>query len=167
MPKKKKKKNPEGRPTKYNPLYCKQILEYFEIEPSQFKDITITYKDGSTKECTEEEASPLPTFRKFARKIGVYHDTLLDWCKKFPEFSSSYNRAKEAQKEFVIENALRDNYSGYFAGLMMKNMFGWRDKNETELSGKVEGPQPFIMIVPPEKKEDYANRIGTTRINTN
>jgi hypothetical protein len=136
MPKK-KKKNPEGRPTKYRLIYCQKILDYFEIDPSQFKDITITYKDGSTKECTEEEASPLPTFRKFARSVGTYHDVLLDWCKKFPEFSTAYNRAKEAQQEFIIENALRDNYSGYFAGLMMKNMFYWRDKQELEHSGSL------------------------------
>lgn len=132
-----KEKRKEGRPSKYKPIYCEKIIDYFDIEPSIFRDITLTYKDGSTKEVSEEEASPLPTFRKFAKSIGTYHDVLLDWCKKYPEFSTAYNRAKEAQMEFIIENAIRDNYSGYFAGLYMKNMFGWRDKTETEHSGEI------------------------------
>ena len=132
-----KQKHAGGRPTKYRPEYCQKILEYFEIDPIQFKDIIITYKDGSTKECTEEEAAPLPTFRKFAKSIGTYHDVLLDWCKKFPEFATAYNRAKEAQLEFIMENGLRGNFQGYFAGLYMKNMHGWRDKTEQEISGSV------------------------------
>lgn len=124
------KTNKVGAPTKYKPIYCQAIVDYFDIPPSQFRDITVTHKDGTQIDKTEEEASPLPTFRKFAKSIGVYHDTLLSWCQRWPDFLTAYNRAKEAQKEFIIENALRDNYSGYFAGLMMKNMFGWRDKEE-------------------------------------
>jgi len=142
---KKKKKSPEGRPTKYNPIYCKQITNYFGTDPQNYKDITITHKDGSVIEKTEEEANPLPTFMKFARSIGVWHDTLHQWCKKYPEFSAAYNRAKELQTEFIIENALRDNYSGYFAGLMMKNMFGWRDK--TEFDGEFKHTHFFEEMV--------------------
>lgn len=137
MAKKKKEKQGRGRPSKYDPIYCRKILEYFEIDPQNFKDITITHKDGSSVDKTEEEAAPLPTIRKFANSIGVDHTTLLEWCKKYPEFSTAYNKAREAQKEFIIENALRDNYSGYFAGLLMKNMFGWRDKTDVEHSGEV------------------------------
>jgi hypothetical protein len=133
----KKKKRPEGRPTKYHPIYCQKMLEYFGVNPCNFKDISITKADGTSIDKTEEEAALLPTFMRFARSIGVWSDTLLDWCKKNPEFSLAYIRCKELQQEFIIENALRDNYSGYFAGLMMKNMHGWRDKTETEHSGKV------------------------------
>lgn len=141
MAKKNNQKKKIGRPTKYDPIYCKQIIEFFDIEPMNFKDITITYKDGSTKECTEEEANLLPTMRKFAKSIGVDHTTLLEWCKKYPDFSTAYNRAKEAQQEFIIENGLRGNYQGYFAGLYMKNMFGWRDKTDVEHSGEVKFTQ--------------------------
>jgi hypothetical protein len=137
MPKKYKYTKKTGRPTKYNPIYCQQILDYFEIEIQNFRDVVFTYKNGDTKETTEEEASPLPTFRKFARSIDVDHTTLLEWCKKYPEFSTAYNRSKEAQQEFIMENALRENYSAYFAGLMMKNMFGWKEKTETEHKGEI------------------------------
>ncbi len=137
-----KKKDPKdykkmGRPSKYNSLYCQQIMDFFDIDPILFRDVTITYKDGSTKEITEEEASPLPTFRKFAKSIGVYSDTLLEWCKNHPDFSLAYNRCKEAQQEFVIENTLRDNYQGYFAMGLMKNWHGWEDKAKVDHTGKV------------------------------
>lgn len=125
-----KEKRKVGRPSKYNPIFCQKIIEYFDIDPSIFRDITITYKDGSTKEISEEEAAPLPTFMKFARSIGTFHDTLHDWVKKYPEFRLAYNRCKELQFEFLVDNGLRGNYQGYFAGLYMKNMCGWRDKEE-------------------------------------
>jgi hypothetical protein len=132
--KKKNKKNPVGCPSKYNPLYCKKIIEYFDVPCNNFKDVTITHKDGSSIEKTEEEAAPLLTLNKFAKSIGVWHDTLLDWCKKYPEFDRAYNRAKEFQREFIIENILRDNYSSYFGVFLMKNMFGWRDKTDIDLT---------------------------------
>jgi hypothetical protein len=67
---------------------------------------------------------------RFARSIGTFHDKLLDWCKKFPDFRQAYHRCKELQFEFIVQNGLRGNFQGYFAGLYMKNMFGWRDKEE-------------------------------------
>lgn len=124
------KKRKVGRPSKYNPIYCQKIIDYFDIESSFYRDITITHKDGSTIDKSEEEAAPLPTFMKFARSIGTYHDTLSDWCKNYPDFRIAYNRCKELQFEFIVDNGLRGNYQGYFAGLYMKNMFGWRDKEE-------------------------------------
>ena len=112
-----------GRPTKYKPEYCEAIINYFDIKPTV---VTKTMTGPS------EEANTLPTILKFSKLIGVNHETLIEWGKVNPEFSAAYNRAREMQKEFIIENALRNNYQGYFAGLMMKNMFGWRDKNEIE-----------------------------------
>jgi hypothetical protein len=140
------KKHAGGRPTKYKPEYCKALVDFFDVEINIFKDVSSTNKDGSTKEWTEEEASPLPTFLKFAKSISVSYDILLDWEKKYIQFHHAYNTAKELQKHFIIENTLRNNYQGYFAGLMMKNMHGWRDKTELESTVNHKVSMPMIEI---------------------
>ena len=135
-----KTKRKVGRPSKYDPSYAKKLIDYFDVEVQNFKDITITYKDGSTKEITEEEASPLPTKRKFCKSIGINISTFHEWAKKYPEFTNAYIEATELQHDFIMENGLRGNYNAFFSFQTMKNCHKWRDKSEHEVSGPGGGP---------------------------
>ena len=76
-----------GRPTKYRPEYCREILEHFDVD---------FHNKSQTK------AVPLNFLSAFARKIGVCRDTLDEWCKVHPEFSDAYKKAKALQKEHLI-----------------------------------------------------------------
>ncbi len=140
---KKTKKHPGGRPTKYKPSYCAEIIKYFDVDPVIYKDITVQ-KLNSKGEVTEtvdktvEESIQIPMLCKFAKEKGVDTATLWRWTEKYPEFRKAYNTAKEFQLNVLIQNALRNNYSSYFAFQMAKNMFGWRDKQEIETTRKVE-----------------------------
>ena len=127
-----------GRPTKYKPEYCQAIIDYFDVEPYTIKDMTITKSDGTQIDKTEEEAINIPMLYKFAMKLGVNIDTLYEWARVHKEFSVALNTARECQLNVLIQNALRDNYSSYFAFQMAKNMFGWRDK--VEHTGKDDKP---------------------------
>lgn len=155
-------KHPGGRPTKYDPIYCKQIIEFFDIEPINYKDITITYKDGSTKEFTEEEAAPLPMLSGFANKIGVDRETLLEWTKQHPEFSTAYKKAKQLQTEFIMHNGLRGNYNPAFAIFTLKNVAKWRDCEDNNWSDKQEitgvdgGPIEFLSNIKHKEKKSAA-----------
>ena len=126
------KKHPGGRPSKYDPSFAKMLVDFFDIEFINFRDVTITYKDGSTKEISEEEASRLPFFRDFCKKIGITYATFKKWVKdeSKPEFIAAYIEAKQLQANFIIENALRGNYHGFFAMKMMQNRHNWVDKRE-------------------------------------
>lgn len=136
-----------GRPTKYKPEYCKSLVDFFDIDAVIFKDITITYKDGTTCDKTEAEAAPTPYFSQWQKKIGIGRNTFNEWVEKYPEFQDAYKRAKDLQKEFLIETALKGVHNSTFTIFAMKNMCGWRDehhlksehKDEKEINIKLEG----------------------------
>ena len=63
-----------ARPTKYKDSYCKEIIKFFDIPKSErvVKSV-ITGKNEYERTDYESKPNELPTFAKFARKIGVYH----------------------------------------------------------------------------------------------
>lgn len=139
-----------GRPSKYKPEYCIDIIKFFSVEKNHrwIKKERTTIKSNGTEE-TEKEygymANDLPTFDKFARSIEVNGDTIVAWTKKYPEFSAAYNTAKELQKEFLIDNGLKGLYPPATMIFVAKNITDMKDKTETELTGK--NGKEFRIIV--------------------
>lgn len=129
---------PVGRPTKYKPEYCEQIIKYFDVEHTNVISVTVTYKNGDTREEERVVANDLPTFQRFSYEIGVCTDTLHEWKKVHPEFSEAYKRAQELQEAMWLTNSMKGLYPGAFTIFAGKNMFGWRDKQEVEHSGGVD-----------------------------
>ena len=106
-----------GRPTKYKPEFPALLLDYFHE--------------------TIYERKKLPFLSLFARQYaGVCEDTAIEWTKVHPEFSEAYKKAKDMQKEFLIEQGLEGNYNTAFAIFTAKNITDMRDKQEVEHSGK-------------------------------
>src|SRR5882672_4642618 len=64
-----------GKPTKYKPEYCDEIID------SGIRGLT---------------------FKEFASQIDVHTDTLLEWRNVHKEFKSAYNRAKQEQENFLM-----------------------------------------------------------------
>jgi hypothetical protein len=146
-----------GRPTKYKPEYCKQIEEFFDIDPYREVTDVYTYKDGTTKETIKLLPNDMIFMGDFARKIGVNKDTLYEWAKKYPEFSDSLKRANELQERLLVVNGLNGVYNSTFAIFAAKNMIGWRDKQELEHSnpdGSKLFPVPILvhMNVPTDNR---------------
>lgn len=143
---------PGGRPSKYKPEYCDEIIAFFSGPRTEQRVKSIT-TGKNDYEKTEYETVPceVPFFSAFARKIGVSEDALLDWCSKHKEFGGAYNTAKKLQQEFLAYNGLAGNYPPASFIFVAKNLTPWRDKNEMELTGKDGGPIPVIML-PPVKK---------------
>jgi len=131
-------KHPGGRPTKYKPEYCEQIVKFFACPKNErvVKSIT-TGKNEYEK--TEYTTIPneLPTFAKFARSIGVAYDTVCDWVKVHPEFLHAHNEAKRLQEEFLIDNGLAGLYPPASYIFTAKNITTMRDKTEVEHSGGI------------------------------
>jgi hypothetical protein len=128
--------HPGGRPTKYDKKYCKEMVEFFNIEAYRISKIIKTNKDGSTEEREIEVANDLPLFSKFAVNIGVHRDTLHEWKDKHEEFSDAYKKCKEIQRNILIINGLRGLYQTAFAIFTAKNITDLRDKQEIEHSGE-------------------------------
>lgn len=121
-----------GRPTKYKPIYCKKIVEFFNISPTITKLEKFYYKNGDVKEKEVEVANEFPTIIDFSTSIGVDEDTILNWTKKHKAFLGAYTKAKKLQENIWLKNGLKGLYNPYFAGLMGKNIYGWKDKQEVD-----------------------------------
>ena len=121
-----------GRPTKYKPEYCQQIIEYFSVDATREIETAYTNRKGEEWSKTELAANMLMFLSNFASKIGVCRDTLVEWCKVHPEFSAAYMRAKEMQKQHLIECGLLGLFNSKFAIFTAKNITTMRDKQEYE-----------------------------------
>lgn len=117
--------NPVGRPSKYMPEYCEQLIDHMSKGYS---------------------------FDSFAGVVEVNQDTLHEWAKVHEEFSESKNIAFSKCKIFWekigIDNILnisetesfgKNEYNTKSVSLNssawifnMKNRFKWRDKQEDE-----------------------------------
>jgi hypothetical protein len=52
------------------------------------------------------------------------------------EFSLAYAQAKQLQESVLVEGAISGLYNAQFSSFAAKNLIGWKDKSETELTGK-------------------------------
>ena len=137
--------HPGGRPTKYKPEYCNQLIKFFSGPRNEtIEKAHITGKNEYEKTEYMRVAYELPTFAKFARKIGANKDTIVsEWVKKHKEFSDAYNQAKELQKEFLIDNGLGGLYPPASFIFTAKNITDMKDKTETQISGSLSLSQLF------------------------
>ena len=110
---------PAGRPSTYDPAYCKQAVDFL----AQGYSITA-----------------------FAGSIGVSRQTVYQWAEDHPEFSDALNTAR-AVSALWWENRLRDvaetnegNATAAIFGLKNRAADEWRDKQHTELTGADGGP---------------------------
>lgn len=100
-----------GRPTKYDPSYCEELITHMEMGLS---------------------------YTAFAGKISVSKQTLYDWEKVYPEFLDAKRVALEKGRLFWEEamiERLHDSQGFNTTAWVftMKNRFGWRDKVESEV----------------------------------
>ena len=149
-----------GRPTKYREELVTMLLEYFSQPP--IKTITTVDKEGNTVEKTVP--AMFPTLARFAANIGVTTETLHDWATaknpdgthRNPSFSYAYKKAKDLQQANLVEGTLAGAYNSTFAIFTAKNVLGWRDKVEQEITGKDGAPLAGIQVM-------FVNPDGTDR----
>lgn len=121
-----------GRPTKYKNEYCKKMFNFFNISHTFDKEIISYDKDGNEKISYVEKPNILPTFEKFAVSIGVCRDTLDAWAKEYQEFSDTYKKCKNLQKDMLNDLAMRGFYNPTYTIFVAKNITDMRDKQEIE-----------------------------------
>ncbi len=131
-----------GRPSKYKKIYAKKLVSFFDVAPTKILKEYFHYKNGDTKEKDIEVAIDFPTLVDFYREMKIDDSTFKRWLKKHKEFRAAYLEAKELQKDIWKKNSLKGLYAQPFAIFMGKNVFGWKDKNETDVT-LTEKPAPI------------------------
>lgn len=122
-----------GQPTKYKPEYCKAIIDYFSIEHTEEVETSHTNTKGEVWKSDELRANPFPTIEGFAAKMGITAETLVNWSKKHKQFFTAYIRAKELQKDFLLDNALSKRFDGNFGKFVAINCCGMKEQSDINL----------------------------------
>jgi len=103
-----------GRPSKYDPSYCQEVIEWMG--------------EGYS-------------FESFAGKVGVCRDTVFEWANVFPDFSDAKNRGSAACQVFWEKMGINgaggkiQNFNNGCWVFNKKNRFGWKDKQEITIEG--------------------------------
>ena len=139
-----------GRPPKFKDEFADMLLAFFSQPPT--KEITIRDKSGN--ETVQILPNTFPTLARFATNIGVTRETLHDWATaknpdglyKHPIFSYAYKKAKDLQEANLVEGTISGAYNSTFAIFTAKNVLGWRDKVDQEITGKDGAPLGPLSI---------------------
>lgn len=129
-----------GRPSKYKPEICQEMIDYFSIPPYREVTKTIRPKNGDPYEVETIEANDFPSFAGFAAKIGVHRETLHEWKRSHALFSDAYKMCKELQENFVLVNGFKGTVNTTFAIFTSKNLLSYRDRFSVEHEGNPEKP---------------------------
>ena len=138
-------KKKTGAPTKYQPIHCEKLIEFFDVEP--FKELTrpeVMDVDGVEEivdvETGKRVANDMPTLIGFAKSIGAGVSTVRAWANdkdekgkpKNPAFSAAYAHAKDLQKQFLITNGLLGLYNSQAFIFVAKNVTDMKDIQKIE-----------------------------------
>jgi hypothetical protein len=144
--KKTKPKTKTGRPTKYKPAYCQALIDYFDIEPWEERQIPHYKLQGKQRfvAWTDIKMLPvrMPTLRGFAKKVNVGISTIYDWLNEQhgsyqQAFSGAFTCAQAIRKDWLIDVGLSGSAPPASFKFVAVNVTDMRDKSETEHSGAV------------------------------
>lgn len=129
-----------GRPTKYDPKYCDEVIEFFNKPPFEYVEIEEEDDNGNVHKtiAMDKFNNPirvpcaLPTKERFAFSIGVHRSTLIEWANTHPEFSYAIKNAEDLQKDILIQNGLTQSYDKTFAIFVAKNVTDMNDKQQVD-----------------------------------
>ena len=121
-----------GRPTKYKESYPQELKEYFDQPLYVYRTEQKMSASGAVKDIEVREPNGMPTFEGFARKIGVLHETLVEWTKKHDAFSVAYKDCKGVQKQFILHHGMTGGYNANFTKFVAINNLGMVDKSEVK-----------------------------------
>lgn len=125
-------KRRRGQPTKYRPIYCEWIVQYFEDAQTVVAIVDDPGGKGGTQ--TKLETLRVPTIRGFAAKIGVGKSTLYGWAKEHEEFSDALARACALEYAIVEELGLAGRLAKGVAELYFINHLEYRDSRHMDLT---------------------------------
>ena len=132
--------------SKFKKKFIKELEEYFNVSSNFILEETIEWT-SYTKISPKEFASNLPTIQWFCYKIWIHRDTFYEWLKQAEDkeytkndkedkkkLSDTYKKARENQENIWLQNSLKGLYSPVFAIFLWKNVFGYKDKIEQEIT---------------------------------
>lgn len=143
---------PKGSGTKYEAKYCDEIVAYFEKlaaeEVRELSPVTIDQEgDKSSYQKTEVRriCAELPTIEGFAVSIKIPSGTIKQWARDHEEFADAYARAKDIQRQLLVDRGLTRQYDPQAFAFVAKNITDMRDTQV--IAGDADAPLAARLVL--------------------
>jgi hypothetical protein len=162
-----------GSLTKWIPEMNESLVRWFERPKTTTKQKLVSVQaDGKEVYEEKEVVSELPTFAGWAHSQGLTEAMVSIWAReenadKYPGFINAYNKAKDLQKDYLVQQGLLGRYNTPFAIFTAKNITDMRDVRENvvktiDINKLLEGSdlpedEPETVYMENEAKEDEDN----------
>jgi hypothetical protein len=111
-----------GKPSIYDPKYCKEIIQFFENK-EPYREVEVA---GGRIQIVPEK---LPSLARFASNIGTIQQVLWQWATERdengeiirPDFAEAYAIAKGIQESIIVEGSMAGAYNPVISQLLLKN----------------------------------------------
>ncbi len=150
--------------SKYKEEFPKMLIKAFDIEP--FKEYTLPNKQGGVF-ITKRVANPTPWFAKVAyEKFKVSVRTYNDWLKakdeneapRYPLLIEAHEIAKGLQEYIIAINAFLGLYNAQFSIFTLKNVAGWRDRQDVHHEGSLSVDSLMQTVAKDSKEKSMINK---------
>jgi hypothetical protein len=143
---------PKGSGTKYERKYCELIIEYFEelaqAETRELAPVMIDQvgeKSSFQKTEVRRICAELPTIEGFAVRIKIPSTTVRQWAKDHEEFAVAYARAKDIQRQLLVDRGLTRQYDPQAFAFVAKNITDMTDRQV--LAGDPNAPLAAKLVL--------------------
>jgi len=126
-----------GRPSKYCPILCRCLVEYFDQEPTTTKEIK-HYKNGELAWTDLKEVpNRIPTLTRFAKDHNIGWVTIHEWIDPNegnykPDFANAYQHARAVRKSFLCDSAVIGHMPPNTFKFIAVNLTDMRDRQEVD-----------------------------------
>lgn len=154
---------PKGSGTKYEAKYCELLIEYFEAmaraperDGLEVVSEQTGGKTGYLKREVRKICAELPTIEGFAISIKIPSSTVRKWAKDHEGFGDAYVRAKDIQRQLLVDRGLTRQYDPQAFAFVAKNITDMTDRQV--LAGDPDAPLAKLVLVDagaiePKKKQ--------------
>ena len=101
------------------------------------------YDGETTCQLAYEALAAGGSYAKVAVALGVCKETVFGWIKKYQEFSDAVKIGLAVAESQWEEPEFHPDMNPVRYRMNMQNRFGWRDKIDSEITGKDGGPIQF------------------------
>lgn len=117
----------------YDEEMPQRLIDYFDVDVSELIRSGVT----SGGKPYAQIVGNFPTFRGFARGLGITLRAVQYWCDTKPEFKLAWEEARVIQEDLLTQCGLRND--SRFVQFMLKANHGWRDNDMVDLGAGTGG----------------------------
>lgn len=117
--------------------YIAIMFEYFDVEPYR-EDVETTQTRSGMKTNNIQVPNDLPLFSEFGFRAGLTNKDIEQLRLQSERFDHAYEMCSQKQEQILITNMLRGLYPVQAATFSAKNLLGWRNNADVEVSAEVD-----------------------------